>query len=126
MKKNKGGVIINFGSIYGDMSPDFRIYKNTEIPVMPAYPMIKGGIHALTKYLACYAAPYNIRINAVCPGGVVNKHSALFKKQYSYRIPMLRMALIHEIVGPTIFLASDASSYVTGHLLYVDGGLHAW
>ena len=126
MKKSKHGVIINLGSIYGDLSPDFRIYKDTEIPIMPAYPMIKGGIHAFTKYLACYAAPFNIRVNAVCPGGVLNKHSVLFQKQYSNRIPMRRMAHAEEIVGPVIFLASAASSYITGHLLYVDGGLHAW
>lgn len=126
MKKFKGGIIINFGSIYGDLSPDFRIYKNTEISKSPAYPLIEGGIQMLTKYLACYAAPFNIRVNAVCPGGVLDKHSKLFQKQYSERIPLKRMAYPDEIVGPVLFLASGASSYITGHLLYVDGGLHAW
>lgn len=126
MKKSKKGVLINLGSIYGDLSPDFRIYKNTEIASPPSYPLIKGGIHTFTKYLACYAAPFNIRVNAVCPGGVLNGHSPLFQKQYGNRIPLGRMATPDEIVGPVLFLASDASSYITGHLLHVDGGLHAW
>ena len=126
MKKFKEGVIINFGSIYGDLSPDFRIYKNTEILKSPAYPLIKGGIHTFTKYLACYAAPFNIRVNAISPGGVLDGQSKLFQKRYSDRVPLKRMAYADEIVGPALFLASDASSYVTGHLLHVDGGLHAW
>lgn len=126
MKKLKKGVIINLGSIYGDLSPDFRIYKNTEIASPPSYPLIKGGIHTFTKYLACYAAPFNVRVNAVCPGGVLNKHSQRFQKQYGNRIPLGRMAHPDEIVGPVLFLASDSASYITGHLLHVDGGLHAW
>jgi NAD(P)-dependent dehydrogenase (short-subunit alcohol dehydrogenase family) len=126
MKKNRRGNIINFGSIYGDISPDFRIYKNTEITKSPAYPLIEGGINTLTKYLACYGAKYNIRVNALCPGGVLDKHSRRFQKQYSNRVPMSRMARPEELVGPAVFLASDASSYITGHLLYVDGGLRAW
>lgn len=126
MKKTKKGVIINLGSIYGDLSPDFRIYKKTEISSPPSYPLIKGGLHTFTKYLACYAASFNIRVNAVCPGGVLNKHSRRFQKQYGNRIPLGRMAHPDEIVGPVLFLASDSASYVTGHLLHVDGGLHAW
>jgi len=126
MKKQKSGVIINLGSIYGDLAPDFDIYKNTGVSNSPAYPMIKGGIQAMTKYFACYAAPYNIRVNAVCPGGVFNAHSKLFVKKYSSRVPMKRMADPDEIAGPVVFLASDAASYITGHLLHVDGGLHAW
>ena len=84
MKRNKRGVIINFGSIYGDLSPDFRIYKKTEIMSAPAYPLIEGGIHTFTKYLACYAAPFNIRVNAICPGGVFDKHSMLFQTEYRF------------------------------------------
>lgn len=126
MKKFKSGVIINFGSVYGSLSPDFRIYENTEISKSAAYPLIKGGIHAFTKYLACYLAPYNIRVNAVCPGGVLDKHSKRFQRQYSNRVPLKRMAHPDEIAGPVLFLASDSSSYVTGQLLCVDGGLSAW
>lgn len=126
MKKNKRGSIVNFGSIYGEFSPDFRIYENTEIFSAPAYPLIEGGIHTFTKYLACYAAVYNIRVNAICPGGVLDGHSKLFQKQYSARVPLGRMADKTEMVGAAVFLASEASSYVTGHLLFVDGGLHAW
>lgn len=126
MKRERGGSIINLGSIYGDLSPDFRIYKKTEIASPPAYPLIKGGIHTFTKYLACYAAPFNIRVNAVCPGGVLNGHSPRFQKQYGSRVPLGRMARPEEIVGPVLFLASGEASYITGHLLHVDGGLHAW
>ncbi|MDP3791585.1 MAG: SDR family oxidoreductase [Candidatus Omnitrophota bacterium] len=126
MKKAKHGVIINFSSTYGDLSPDFRIYKNTEIASLPSYPLIKGGINTFTKYLACYAAPFNIRVNAICPGGVLDKHSRLFQEQYSTRVPLRRMADKKDIVGPVLFLASESASYITGHLLYVDGGLHAW
>ena len=126
MKKNKSGSIINFGSIYGDLSPDFRIYKKTELNSPPSYPMIKGAIHTFTKYLACYLAPFNVRVNAVCPGGVFNNQSENFQKNYGHRIPLGRLAKKEEIFGPTLFLASEASSYVTGHLLHVDGGLHAW
>jgi len=126
MKKNKGGVIINFGSIYGNLSPDFRIYKNTEILKSPAYSLIEGGIHSFTRYLACYAAPFNIRVNAVCPGGVLDKHSKRFQRQYNNRVPLRRMAYPDEMIGPVLFLASNAASYITGHLLYADGGLHAW
>lgn len=126
MKKNECGSIINFGSIYGDLSPDFRIYQETELSSPPSYPMIKGAIHTFTKYLACYMAPFNVRVNAVCPGGVLNKQSERFQKKYGNRIPLGRLANKEEIFGATLFLASDASSYVTGHLLNVDGGLHAW
>ena len=126
MKKNKRGSIINYGSIYGDIAPDFRIYQDTEIQSPPSYPMIKGGIHAYTKYLACYAAPYNIRVNAICPGGVLDKHSEKFQKKYGGRIPLGRMANQEEMLSPALFLASETSSYITGHLLNVDGGLYAW
>ncbi len=126
MKTNKRGSIINFGSIYGDLSPDFRIYQKTELSSPPSYPMIKGAIHTLTKYLACYMAPFNVRVNAVCPGGVLNNQSKDFQKNYGSRIPLGRLAKKEEIFGATLFLASDASSYITGHLLNVDGGLHAW
>ncbi len=126
MKKNKKGSIINYGSIYGSISPDFRIYKETEMKSSPSYSIIKGGIHAYTKYLACYAAPYNIRVNAICPGGILDKHSTKFKKKYGNRIPLGRMANKEEMLNPALFLASEKSSYITGHLLNVDGGLLAW
>ena len=126
MKKQGHGNIINFGSIYGELSPDFRIYTGTDIYSSPAYSMIKGGIHSFTKYLACEAACSNIRVNAICPGGVFNNHDSTFRDKYSNRVPLKRMATPDELVGPTIFLASEASSYVTGQLIFVDGGLTAW
>ena len=126
MIERKRGSIINYGSIYGELSPDFRIYEGTEIKSSPGYSMIKGAIHSFTKYLACLGGPHQVRVNAICPGGVLNAHSSVFQKQYSHRIPLRRMANKEEMIGPALFLASNMSTYVTGQLLYVDGGLTAW
>ena len=126
MKSRKKGCIINFGSIYGVVGPKFSIYKNTKMTCPAAYSMIKGGVTNFTRYLATYYAPYNIRVNAVCPGGVFDKQNPKFVKEYSKNTPLGRMAKPEEIAGPVIFLASDAASYVTGHVLMVDGGWTAW
>ena len=125
MKKQKSGKIINFSSIYGLVGPDFSIYeKNSTMPA--AYSAIKGGIITFTKYLATYLADYNIRANVICPGGIHDKQSKDFVKKYSNKTPMSRMGKAEELAGPVLFLASDASSYITGHTLVVDGGWTAW
>jgi NAD(P)-dependent dehydrogenase (short-subunit alcohol dehydrogenase family) len=94
---------------------------------MPAaYSAIKGGIIAFTKYLAVYLAEYGIRANVVCPGGIFDEQPKIFVKKYSEKTPMNRMGKPQEIAGPVIFLASDAASYITGHVLMVDGGWTAW
>jgi NAD(P)-dependent dehydrogenase (short-subunit alcohol dehydrogenase family) len=126
MKKQRGGVIINFGSIYGVVGPDFSIYEKTNYTMPAAYSAIKGGIITFTKYLATYLAKYNIRVNAICPGGIYNNQSDIFVKNYEEKTPMRRMGKPEEIAGPVIFLASDASSYITGQILMVDGGWTAW
>lgn len=126
MRKNKKGSIINLGSIYGEIAPDFRIYNNTKIKKDPTYFINKSGIHMMSKYFAVIGAPYNIRINTIAPGGVFDSHSKIFEKQYSSRVPLGRMAQAKEIAGPAVFLSSDASSYITGQTLFVDGGLTAW
>lgn len=126
MKKQKSGVIVNLGSIYGEVSPDFRIYKNTTLRNVPTYSLIKAGVHVMTRYFAVRGSEYNIRVNAVAPGGIFDGHSRIFVEQYSNRVPMRRMADPQEISGPVIFLASQASSYMTGQVLFVDGGLTIW
>ena len=122
MKKQKGGSIINMASIYGVQGPDFSIYKNTKMTMPAAYSVIKGGLVNFTRYLACYYGKYGVRINAVSPGGVANGQPKNFMKKYSQKTPLGRMAKPKDIVGAVLYLASDASSYVTGHNLVVDGG----
>ncbi|NQT06459.1 MAG: SDR family oxidoreductase [Candidatus Omnitrophica bacterium] len=126
MKKQRSGVILNFSSIYGIVGPNFSIYNSTKITCPPAYPLIKGGIISMTKYFATYFAKYNIRINCICPGGVFNKHDKVFVKNYSKLTPLGRMARSNEIVSGALFLSSEASSYVTGDCLMIDGGWTAW
>jgi NAD(P)-dependent dehydrogenase (short-subunit alcohol dehydrogenase family) len=126
MKKQKHGSIINFSSIYGLVGPDFSIYQDSGKTMPAAYSAIKGGIITFTKYLSTYYAKYGIRVNAVCPGGIYDKQPKEFVKKYSDKTPIGRMGKPEEIAGPVLFLASEASSYVTGHVLVVDGGWTAW
>lgn len=125
MKKQGYGSIINFGSIYGMLGPNNKIYQNTPISGMPAeYAIIKGGIINFTRFLAAEYGPSNVRVNTLSPGGFNDgiKHDNQFIENYSQYTPMQRMGNVDEIFGPLIFLISDASSYVQGHNLVVDGG----
>lgn len=122
MQKQKSGCIINFGSIYGVVGPNFSIYEGTDITMPVAYSAIKAGVINLTRYLATYLGKYGIRVNAVCPGGIFDNQNPNFVEKYSKNTPLGRMAYPEEIVGPVMFLASDAASYITGHILMVDGG----
>lgn len=124
MKKQRAGSIINFSSIYGLVAPNFSIYTGTEMMCPPAYPMIKSGIIAMTKYFATYSAKYNIQVNCVCPGGIFNNHNKVFVKKYSALTPMCRMGKPGDIVGAVCFLAD--ASYVTGQCVVVDGGFTSW
>lgn len=126
MKKKAKGAIINFASIYGIVAPDFSIYQGTKMTIPIAYSAIKGGIIAFTKYLATYYAKYNIRANVISPGGVFNGQDSAFLKKYAMKTPLNRLADPKDIVGAVIFLSSDASSYITGQNLIVDGGWSAW
>ena len=132
MVKNSTGVIINIASDLAVISPDQRIYKMDNVdeinqPVKPiTYSVIKHGIIGLTKYLSTYWSNKNIRVNALSPGGVFNDQDEVFVKKLINLIPMNRMANIDEYKAAIIFLCSDASSYMTGQNLIIDGGRSVW
>lgn len=124
------GNIINVSSIYGNVGSDQRLYENVKniyyhdqpfsSPV--SYAVTKAGILNLTRYLASYYREKNIRVNTLTPGGVFDNHDENFLKNYSYRTLLGRMADSKEYNGAIVFLASDASSYMTGANLIIDGG----
>ena len=123
-KNNTRGNIINFGSIYGIVAPDFDVYpKGMTSPA--AYSAIKGGIISFSRYAASYYGKQGIRINCICPGGVFDRQEKTFVKNYERRTCLKRMAKPEEIAAATLFLASDAASYITGTTFTVDGGLTA-
>jgi len=116
----------------GIIAPDQRIYrkpglKGNEQPVKPVtYLVIKHGLVGLTKYLATYWAEKNIRVNAVCPGGVYNGQDRIFVQKLTNLIPMGRMAKIDEYKATVVYMISDASSYMTGSVVIIDGGRTSW
>ena len=123
MKKNKiSGSIVQLSSIYGILGQDNFLYKNTEINESLVYPVIKGAIINSVRSMAAYYGPSNIRINSISPGGVYDGHSKEFLKKYKSKTPMNRMCKPDEVAHAALFLGSDASSYVTGTNLVVDGG----
>jgi NAD(P)-dependent dehydrogenase (short-subunit alcohol dehydrogenase family) len=126
-----GGSIIQTGSIYGLVAPDQRIYDGSEyqglqISSPAVYSAAKAGVVGLTRHLASLWGSRGVRVNCLVPGGVDSGQNDTFRDNYSRRVPMGRMARPQDLIGPLIFLASDASSYVTGQVLAVDGGLTAW
>ncbi|MBI2067890.1 MAG: SDR family oxidoreductase [Deltaproteobacteria bacterium] len=126
MKKQKRGSIIQVGSIYGMVGPDFSIYEGTSMTMPAEYAAIKGGLTTLTRYLATYLARFNIRVNMVSPGGIYSGQPESFVKNYEKRVPLGRMATPEDICGAVLFLSSDAARYITGQNLAVDGGWTAW
>lgn len=122
MMEVKMGNIINIGSMYGVVSADPNMYGNSGLNSPDAYAASKGGLIHLTKYLAVNLAKYNIRVNAISPAGIFNNQPEEFLEKYLPKVPMGRMMNREELVGPLVFLLSEASSYMTGHNLIVDGG----
>ena len=129
--QGKGGSIIQTASIYGVMAPDHRIYEDSfylgrQINTPAVYTASKAAVIGLTKHLATYWADKGIRVNTLTPGGTQSGQNEEFENRYSARIPLGRMADAPEMVGALLYLASDASSYVTGQNIIVDGGLDCW
>lgn len=128
MKPARRGVIINIGSVAGMVGKDHRVYAGTPMAgVTIDYAAAKGGVINMTREMACWLAQYNIRVNCISPGGFWRGQPEPFNRQYSYLVPMGRMGEDgKEMKGAVVFLASEASSYVTGINLPVDGGMTAW
>ena len=123
MKKNNiKGSIINYGSTYGVVGPDFEIYAGTDMDNEGTYAAIKGGVINFSRFAASYYGKYGIRVNCLCPGGVFDNQNKVFLKNYEMRTPLRRMANADEIASATLFLSSDAASYITGAIFMVDGG----
>jgi len=119
----KKGSIIQLSSIYGVVGQDLNIYEGTNMEESMTYSVIKGGINNLTRQMASYYGRFDIRVNSICAGGVKDiTHTNRFIKNYSKKAPLKRLALSHEIASGVLFLASDASSYITGSNLMIDGG----
>jgi NAD(P)-dependent dehydrogenase (short-subunit alcohol dehydrogenase family) len=122
MAKAGKGSIINIASLYGVVAPDMKIYEGTNMGTEPDYPYNKGGMIMYSKYLASYYAKKGVRINCISPGGLFNNQPEPFLSRYCAKVALGRMANYDEIKGAVVYLASDASSYVTGINLIVDGG----
>ena len=133
MKEKKiNGSVVLLNSIYGFLGQNMSIYRNTNMSENMNYSIIKGGILNFSKQLASYYGSYGIRVNSVCSGGIKGhvkgskkKQDRIFLNNYSKNCPLKRMGEPHEIASSVIFLASDASSYITGTSIIVDGGWSA-
>ena len=128
-KEKKNGSVIMLSSIYGIVAQNNEIYKNTNMEENMNYSIIKGGINNFAKQLASHYGPYKIRVNSVCPGGIIGhvkgskkNQDRKFLENYSKNCPLKRLGNPDEVASSVLFLASDASSYITGTSFLVDGG----
>ena len=132
MARRGSGVIVNIASEYGVIAPDQRLYRregipDDEQPVKPiSYTVVKSGLLGMTRYLATYWASAGVRVNAITVGGIENGQDPRFLALAAERIPLARMARVGEYQGAILFLCSDASSFMTGSNLIVDGGKSCW
>lgn len=124
--KQRSGSIINIGSIYGIVAADHRIYGTSGWNSTAAYAASKGAVIQLTRYLAAYWGHTGVRVNCISPGGFFNHQPRNFVDRYTDKTPLGRMGNENDMRGAVVFLASDASTYMTGHNLVVDGGWTAW
>jgi len=121
MKGSKDPNIINISSIYSIVAPDFKLYKDTKMGNAAAYTVAKSGLNQLTLWFASMLSP-KIRVNSISPGGIIRDQPKKFIDKYKKKTLLNRMAKEKDIVGPTLFLASNLAQYITGHNLVVDGG----
>ncbi len=125
LENTHGANIVNMGSIYGVVGPDWRLYEKTTMANPSSYAASKGGLIQLTKWLATTLAP-KVRVNALCPGGVFQNQPTSFVDEYVSRTPLKRMAKANDFNGATAFLVSPMSEYMTGQVICIDGGWTAW
>jgi NAD(P)-dependent dehydrogenase (short-subunit alcohol dehydrogenase family) len=129
MRDEGRGSIVNISSIYASVAPEPAFYEHLDVdpPFLKpaAYGASKAGVLNLTRYFARLWGPFGVRVNAISPGGLFAGQDELFLEKYCERTPLRRMADPDDLRGPLLFLASDASRYVTGHELRVDGGFTA-
>lgn len=126
MAEQGSGSVINIPSTYSVVAPNQNLYKGTSLGCPAAYSASKGGIDALSRYLASYWAAKNVRVNMITPHGVWNNHEAQFEENFARFSPLQRLSYNHEVAPALIYLLSDASSYVTGHNMLVEGGWTVW
>lgn len=126
MLEHGGGAIVNLASTYGVVSPDPRIYGDSGVNSPVAYAASKAGVINLTRYLAVHWREAKIRVNCLVPGGVFDQQGAEFVKNYTDRTPLGRMAAPEDYQGAVLFMLSQASAYMTGAVVTVDGGWTAW
>jgi len=126
MTKNGGGSIVNIPSTYSVVAPNQNLYKGTNLGCPAAYSASKGGVDALSRYLASYWASKGVRVNMITPHGVWNSHEKQFEDNFAKFSPLQRLSYNHEVAGSLIYLLSDASSYVTGDNMLVEGGWTVW